>query len=224
MKDQTKLLVIWDVDGTLVDTAEHHYYAWKITAEKLGRAYGEKEFGETFGIRNPELVKILFGDRFSEEESRCIALEKEELYRQSIASDMELLPGVKELLDGFRRHGFLQAIGSSAPRANLDVILRVTGIGSYFQTSVSGDDVSRGKPDPEPFLLGAKTLGIAPKDCLVIEDAPAGIAGAKAAGMKSLAVCSPHHTKKELEALSPDLVVGDLTQITAEKLLKLFRS
>ena len=118
---------------------------------------------------------------------------------------MALLPGVPALLDHFVARGCRQAVGSSAPRGNLDLLLDVTGTRRYFDAVVSGDDVSRGKPDPEVFLTAAAKLGVAPDTCLVLEDAPVGVRAAKSAGMACWAVCS-HHSAETLRAAGTDAV------------------
>src|ERR1700722_12884681 len=110
---------IWDVDGTLVDTAELHFDAWKIACEELGRPFTRADFAATFGRRNPEIMKVLFGDRFGSAEVDAIGVHKEDLYREAaLKKGIVLLPGVRSLLEGLREIGFRQAIGSSAPRAN----------------------------------------------------------------------------------------------------------
>jgi beta-phosphoglucomutase len=142
---------------------------------------------------------------------------KETLYRESVRRDgVALLPGVPELLAAFAANGWPQAVGSSAPRGNLDLLLEATGTTHYFTAVVSGDDVTRGKPDPEVFLTAAAKLGAILTRCVVLEDAPAGIQAAKAAGMACVAVCS-HHPADVLTASGADVVVGSLTELTAER-------
>ncbi len=139
---------IWDMDGTLVDTAQLHYHAWKATADELGQPFSRADFAATFGQRNPEILRQLYGNRYSDAEVAKIGDRKEVLYRDAARRQgVELLPGVRPLLEGLHAAGFLQAIGSSAPRANLDLILEITGVASYFQAVVSMEDTQRGKPD-----------------------------------------------------------------------------
>ena len=133
-------------------------------------------------------------------------LRKETLYRDLVRRDgVSLLPGVAELLAGFAARGWPQAVGSSAPLGNLDLLLDATGTRHYFRAVVSGDDVARGKPEPEVFLTAAERLGVPPGACLVLEDAPAGVQAAKAAGMACWAVES-HHTADALRAAGADAV------------------
>lgn len=206
--------VIWDVDGTLVDTAELHFRAWQQLCSDLGLPLSRSDFAATFGRRNPEIIPQLFGNRFSPAEVAELGERKEELYRRAARAGVQPLPGVVRLLQEFRRHGRRQGIGSSAPRTNLDLILELTGLSPYFDAVVAMEDASRGKPDPEVFLVAARRLELAPHQCLVIEDAPAGVEAAKAAGMSCLAVaCVGHHSRDTLRAAGADRVVGSLEEV-----------
>src|SRR5438067_13216584 len=191
---------IRDMDGTLVDTAELHHHAWKATADELGQPFSRADFAATFGKRNPEILRQLYGSRYGDAEMAQIGDRKEVLYRDAARRQgVGLLPGVRPLLEGLHAAGFLQAIGSSAPRANLDLILEITGVASYFQAVVSMEDTQRGKPDPQVFLVAASKLGVVPARCVVFEDAPAGVQAAKAGGMKGVAVSFVgHHSEEKL--------------------------
>lgn len=199
--------VVWDVDGTLLDSAGQHFAAWAAYAASVGRPFTRADFAHTFGWRNPEIVRHLFDPHASDADCAAAGLAKETLYRDLVRRDgVGLLPGVPELLAGFAARGWLQAVGSSAPRGNLDLLLDATGTRHHFLAIVSGDDVTRGKPDPEVFLTAARLLGVPPADCLVLEDAPAGVQAAKAAGMACWAVLS-HHDADALRAAGADRVV-----------------
>jgi beta-phosphoglucomutase len=158
---------IWDMDGTLVDTAEQHFQAWLATCRTLGRDFTRADFAATFGRRNPEILKILFGDRFSPEEVQRIGDEKENAYRDAVRKGVTLLPGVDDLMKALQAAGWKQAVGSSAPRANLELMLELTGIDRYLAALVGAEDTSRGKPDPQVFLVAAKRLGVEPSHSIV---------------------------------------------------------
>src|SRR5205823_1621442 len=144
---------IWDMDGTLVDTAELHFAAWEQVCRELGRPFTRADFAATFGMRNPEILQILFPDRYSAAEVAAIGEHKEELYRSAARKQGVVpLPGVAALLGQLRRAGFPQAVASSAPRANLALILERTGLAAYFGAVVPAEDTQRGKPDPQVFL------------------------------------------------------------------------
>src|SRR5215213_755359 len=144
---------IWDVDGTLVDTAGLHFAAWERMSREMGRPFTREDFAATFGRRNPEIIRFLFRREFTDAEVLDIGERKENYYRAAAEAGVQLLPGVRELLDGLHARGVRQAVGSSAPRGNLDLILRITGSRQYFDAIVGMEDTHRGKPDPEVFLV-----------------------------------------------------------------------
>jgi len=214
--------VIWDVDGTLVDTAELHFAAWAKLAAEMGRPFSRSDFAATFGRRNPEIIHILFGQKYSDAEIAQIGETKENYYRAAAEKGVKLLPGVRELLDGLHARGVKQAVGSSAPRGNLDLILRITDSRQYFAAIVGMEDTTRGKPDPQVFLVAAQKLGVPPRRCVVLEDAVAGVEAAKAGGMKCVAVTFVgHHPPEKLAAAGADRVVKSFTEITAGEIVEL---
>ncbi len=214
---------IWDVDGTLVDTAEIHFAAWTDFAAAHGFPFTRADFAATFGKRNPEIVRQLFDPAASDERCADWGEEKERLYRAATdRAGVALLPGVGVLVTGLAAAGWAQGLGSSAPRANLDLILKHTSTTARFTAIVSGDDVSRGKPDPEVFLKAAAKLGVPPERCVVFEDAPAGVEAAKAAGMACVGVTFVgHHPADRLTAAGAELVVSSLETVTVEQVTRL---
>jgi beta-phosphoglucomutase len=216
------LAVIWDVDGTLVDTAELHFQAWDDMARAMGKPFSRADFAATFGRRNPEIIHQLFGHKFSDQEIADLGERKEELYRAAAARGVELLPGARALLEGLHAAGVKQAIGSSAPRKNLDLILRLTRTERFFEAVVSSEDTQRGKPDPQVFLVAAQKLGVAPLRCLVFEDAVAGVQAAHVGGMKCIAVrFVAHHDEEALRKAGADRVVDSLEQVSVQDLLNM---
>src|SRR6516225_640651 len=111
--------VIWDMDGTLVDTAELHFQAWVVLARELNKPFTRADFAATFGWRNPEIIPKLFGKHYTEQQIQELGDRKETLYREQAKKGVMLLPGARTLLEGLAAAGFGQGIGSSAPRANL---------------------------------------------------------------------------------------------------------
>lgn len=211
--------IIWDVDGTLVDTGELHFEAWAELCRTLNHEFTRADFAATFGRRNPEIFRILFGDRFSDAQIDELAFHKEELYRAAARRGVELLPGVRPLLEALREAGFRQAIGSSAPRANVELIAEVTQSGAYFDAVSCAEDTTRGKPDPQVFLVAAAKLGLPPTRCVVMEDAVAGVEAAHNGGMKCVAVSFVgHHPEEKLRAAGADLVVATLEAVTVQTL------
>lgn len=217
MPHLTRSAVIWDVDGTLVDTAELHFRAWVELCRDFGRDFTRADFAATFGRRNPEIIRHLFGDRFDDATINDLGDRKEELYRAAARQGVALLPGARELLEGLHAAGFRQAIGSSAPRGNIDLILALTGTGHCFEAVASAQDTQRGKPDPQVFLVAAEKLRVPPSRCVVMEDAVAGVKAAKAGGMKCVGVTFVgHHADESLRRAGADLVVKTLEGVTVE--------
>jgi beta-phosphoglucomutase len=216
MSDANGKAALWDMDGTLVDTAELHFQAWEAVCREHGRDFPRADFAATFGRRNPEIIHTLFGERFNDEQSAALADRKEEVYRAAASAGVVLLPGARTLLDDLHRAGFVQAIGSSAPRANLELILRLTGVARFFDAVIGSEDTQRGKPDPQVFLVAAERLGVPPARCVVFEDAVAGVQAARAGGMKAVAVrFVGHHAESALRQAGADLVVESLEQVSA---------
>jgi beta-phosphoglucomutase len=211
------------VDGTLVDTAELHFRAWVELAAAIEKPFTQADFTATFGRRNPEIIRALFDPTADEAMVADLGETKEQIYRATARREgIRLLPGVRELLDGIRLLGWRQAVGSSAPRANLELILSVTETGSYFDAVVAAEDTTRGKPDPQVFQVAAEKLGVPADQCVVFEDAVAGVQAAKAAGMKCVAVrFVGHHPAEVLQAAGADRVVECLTEINTADLRRL---
>lgn len=208
--------VIWDVDGTLVDTAELHFQAWVEVAREMQKPFTRADFAATFGRRNPEIIRELFGSHYTDQEIDALGRHKEILYRNAASRlGVDLLPGVRLLLEGLREAGFQQAVGSSAPRDNLDLILKLTGIEHFFTAIVAMEDTQRGKPDPQVFQVAAERLGTPPGGCVVIEDAPAGVQAARAGGMRCIAVrFVGHHDDITLRGAGANLVVQSLSEVS----------
>jgi beta-phosphoglucomutase family hydrolase len=214
--------VIWDVDGTLVDTAELHFAAWVRLAGEMGRPFSRDDFAATFGRRNPEIIRFLFRQEFSDAEVLDIGERKETYYRAAAEQGVRLLPGVREMLAGLHARGVQQAVGSSAPRGNLDLILRLTDSRHYFDAIVGMEDTERGKPDPQVFLVAAEKLGVPPGRCVVFEDAVAGVEAAKAGGMKCVAVTFVgHHPAEKLSAAGADRVVKSFSELSPDDVVGL---
>ena len=215
---------IWDMDGTLVDTAELHFAAWQEMGTLLGKPFSRADFTATFGKRNPEILRQFYGERFSEQEIDELGTKKEDVYKAAARKQgIELLPGARALLDGLKEAGFRQAIGSSAPRGNVDLrILPLTGTERLFDGIVAMEDTQHGKPHPQVFLLAAQLLGAAPRDCVVFEDAPAGVQAARAGGMKCIAVrFIDHHSEETPRQRGADVIGNSLPVVPVDDVKRL---
>lgn len=200
--------VLWDMDGTLVDSADCHWRAWHETMAKQGVSISHEQFLATFGQRNDSILRQWLGARATPDLVQRVGDAKETRYRHYVHQHgIAWLPGASEWVQRLHGQGWRQAVASAAPRANIETILDVSHRGEYFEEIVSAEDVQRGKPDPEVFLVGAKKLGVAPGRCIVVEDAAHGIEAARAAGMKSIGV---GHSGRLLKA---DLVVESLDRL-----------
>jgi beta-phosphoglucomutase len=214
--------VIWDVDGTLVDTAELHFAAWSRLSRDMNLPFTRADFDATFGWRNPEIIHQVFGTHYTAVEVADLGRRKEEFYRAAAREGVDLLPGARSLLEGLHAAGFRQAIGSSAPLENLDLILGLTDTRRFFDAIVSAEDTQRGKPAPEVFLVAAAKLGVPPGRCVVMEDAVVGAQAARAGGMKCVAVrFAGHHPEEALAAAGADLVVPSLEQVSVQTVRRL---
>ena len=183
------------MDGVLIDSGPFHFQAWReIFARECGRDFSVEEFRRTFGWRNPEMLRDVLGPDTSEEDIRRLAEIKESRYRELIRQDgaQLLLPGVLERLAQLEQDGWRQAVASSAPPENVMAILDVLPMRRYFGAVITAEDVTRGKPDPEPFLTAAQRLGVPPARCVVVEDAPAGVEAARRAGMACIGLLTTH--------------------------------
>jgi beta-phosphoglucomutase len=211
--------ILWDMDGTLVDSAEYHWQVWRDIMSREGSPITYQQFLATFGQRNDSILRPWLGEKATPELIQRIGDAKEALYREHVRQKgIAPLPGALEWVRLLHREGWRQAIASAAPRANIETILDVLHASRCFQAIVSADDVHRGKPDPEVFLVAATKLGVTPNHCIVVEDAQHGIEAARAAGMKSIGV---NQNDKQLSA---DVVVRSLEFLDANVFDTLLRN
>jgi HAD superfamily hydrolase (TIGR01509 family) len=203
--------VLWDMDGTLIDSEEFHWISWRNTLADEGITITREQFLSSFGQRNDSILPQWLGTAATPELIEKIAKAKEELYRHLIIRNgISPLPGVADWVDRLHKQGWLQAIASAAPRANVEAVLQALSATHIFQAIVSAEDVHRGKPDPEVYLMAASRVGVPPERCIVVEDAVAGIEGARRAGMRSIGVSrNGHH-------LGADVVVRSLDRLDSD--------
>jgi beta-phosphoglucomutase len=206
------------MDGTLLDSAEYHWLAWREALAAEGYALTREQFAGSFGQRNDTILRAYFGTDFPVSEIDRIGAIKETRYRELVrARGVETLPGVRRWLDRLSASGWRQAIASAAPRLNIDTILDALRLAGRFEAIVSAEDVQRGKPDPQVFLTAAGRLGVPPSQCIVVEDAPAGIEGAHRAGMRAIGLLTTHAD------LTADRVVRTLDELPDEAFDDLIR-
>ncbi|TYA69925.1 beta-phosphoglucomutase [Seonamhaeicola marinus] len=187
----SKIGVIFDLDGVIVDTAKYHYLAWKKLADDLGFEFTEEHNELLKGVSRVRSLEILLeigGISISEEKKQEYLISKNEDYLGFITKMQadEILPGASELLDFLDKEGIKYVLGSASKNAPL--ILRQIGLFDRFAGIVDGNSVSKAKPDPEVFLIGAEKLSLEPNKCVVFEDAIAGIEAANVANMTSVGI------------------------------------
>lgn len=183
--------VIFDWDGVVIDSSAQHERSWEILAEEISKPLPDGHFKLGFGKKNQVIIPEILGWATDSAEIATLSDRKEAIYRDLVRqSGVQILPGARELVSALRSEGIPRAIGSSTPRANLDAIFAATGLGELFDAVVCGDDVVHGKPAPDVFLLASQMLGLPPAECLVVEDAHAGIEAALRAGIPVLAVAT----------------------------------
>ena len=180
---------IFDMDGTLADTMPYHQLAWDALFVDLGVTVDRDDFFSwSAGLTNREILPRLLGHDFPLDELLAASEKKEAHYRELYRPALATIRGAVPFLQRTLAAGYLRAVGTAAPPDNVDLVLDGLNLREYFQAVVGGADVSHGKPDPEIFLRAAEKLGAAPADCVVFEDAPAGIEAARRAGMSCVVV------------------------------------
>ncbi len=201
--------LLWDMDGVIVDSGEYHFAAYVAVLGERGVKLDRKRYYSTlFGRRNWDILRDVLGD-LPEDEIRALARQKEEKFRELARGHIEPLPGAKELLHRAHKAGLKQSIVSSTPRENIELIVGSLGVRDELDAIVGEEDSERGKPDPQPFTTAAGRLGVACECCVVLEDAPEGIAAGKAAGMRTIAVATTRSVER-LNETGADLVVASL--------------
>ena len=205
--------VIWDLDGVIIDSADEHRRAWQRLAREEGIKLTDEDFWATFGKRNDDIIAILWGP-LSPEQVQLLRDRKEIYFRDLIRETAAPLPGSMELMRSLHEAGYLQALASSAPIENIQLISEVLGLERYLTALVSGETVPHGKPAPDIFLKAAQELHIEPSRSLVIEDAVAGVEAAHAAGMRCIAVAG----NRDLPGLrKAELMVKTLLEVDVKR-------
>lgn len=202
--------VLWDLDGTLVDSEEFHWLSWRDTMRGEGVELTYAQFLASFGQRNDRILAAWLpgSDR---ERAQRIGDQKETEYRRLVeAHGLNPLPGAREWLVALRDAGWKQSIASSAPGQNVVTMLQVLGLESHVDAIVSAEDVTIGKPDPQVFLKAAEKLAVPPARCVVVEDAAAGVEAGRRAGMRTIGVTRNGTLEADvfvasLEDLAPDV-------------------
>ena len=205
---------IFDWDGVIINSAEHHELSWERIAREIGKALPDGHFKAGFGMKNEVIIPELLKWESEPELIRGLSLRKEALYREIVRErGITALPGVEKWLQTLRAANIPCVIASSTHRENITATLEVLGFASFFQSIVTAEDVKRGKPDPEVFLTAAKRIGVSGSEGVVFEDALVGIAAGQAAGMRVVAVTTTNPRELLEHAYR---VVDRLDELTVE--------
>lgn len=215
----SSLGIIFDWDGVIIDSSRQHEESWERLAEEEGKALPADHFKVGFGRKNEWIIPAILKWTEDSEEISRLSLRKEAHYRQVVVDrGLVALPGVAEFLQRLKKAGIPSCVGSSTHRANIDTIMGVLGFEGLFGGIITAEDVSQGKPDPEVFLKAAAQTGCQPQHCVVFEDAMAGIAAARAGGMKVVGVATTHPAA---ELTMTDRVVHRLDELQVDDLREL---
>jgi beta-phosphoglucomutase len=206
---------IFDLDGVVVDTAKYHYIAWKSLANELGFDFTEEDNERLKGVSRMTSLDILLeigGVELDEQTKLELADKKNQNYLEYILkmTPEEILPGVKDFFNELKANGIKIALGSASKNAM--TILNQLELTGYFDAVVDGTHVSNAKPDPEVFLKGAELLGVSPSECIVFEDAEAGVEAAINGNMKCVGIGSPDVLGKA-NIVVPGFVGFSMTQL-----------
>ena len=220
---QSLCAAIFDLDGTLVDSYDAHYEAWRLISARHGVEVTIDEYYRHFGRRNEDLLRECWlragRGELTLDEIKELDHEKEAQYRALVTHRFPAMEGAREIVYALRAAGFRTAVGSSGPPENVARAIEGLELEGAFDAIVTGRDVVRCKPDPECFLLAAARVGVEPARCVVFEDAPAGIIAAKSAGMHCVAITSKGHTphlQRDADLILPNvraITVAAITQL-----------
>jgi beta-phosphoglucomutase len=202
--------VLWDLDGTLVDSADLHWISWRDTLAAEGHDITYQQFLDSFGQKNDRILPLWLGADTAAERVARIGEAKEAEYRRlALERGLTPLPGAADWLRRLHARAWKQAIASSAPLQNVEVMLQALGVGREIDAIVGAEDVTAGKPDPQVFLKAAAKLDVPVDRCVIVEDAAVGIEAARRAGIKCIGV-------SRTVALDADLAVRSLADLPSD--------
>lgn len=216
--------VVFDLDGTLVDSLNAHYNAWRdVVKEEFDLDITLSEFRELFGKAGYVIMSQYLSSKGVTADFREVAQKKHRLFRRKYVGDVGLLPGARELLEELADAGIPSGVATNSPSANMDAMLAETGIGSLITACVSADDVAKPKPDPAMLEKAAEMLGVSARECVAVDDAVSGIDAAKTAGMKTVLVLTGSAEMNGQVDGGADKVVKDMTEVKKADLFELFK-
>lgn len=215
-----KKAALFDMDGTLVDNTLAHVRAFEVFCARYGVEGWQQRLSQAYGMGNDDIMRLILPEELiCQKGVKALGDEKEAIYREIYAPEIHPVEGLRQLLERLNGAGIHCAVGSSGCRANVDFVLEKCRIGQWFEARISGDAVTHCKPDPEIYLKAAAAVGCDPADCVVFEDAKAGIESARRAGAGRIVALATTLPREVLEReTSADLVIdtfADLTDLDA---------
>jgi len=212
--------IIFDLDGTLVDSLPYHHESWRIFFKNNNLE--EHDFSEVLkeykGGGTLELMTSVFGDMYTKDELKKMTDDKEIIFRDIYKSKIYPIEGLKQFLDNLKKNNILLSIGSNAIRKNVLMTIEELSITNYFSSIICGDEVSRGKPDPEMFVKTLSNLNVSRDECIIFEDSIEGVKAAKNAHIKVIGVTSSQSSEK-LKSVGAFKTIDDYTKISLDNIL-----
>ncbi len=207
--------VIFDMDGVIIDTEPIHHHAFFTQFAELGITVSDELYASFLGSSTRNVFQRLKQEFALDQEVPALLQRKRELFNQAFDTDadLDLLPGVRALIQDLREHNVQLVLASSASKATIARVFNRFGLGSYFSHIVSGEDFVQSKPNPAIFLHAAELAQTPVSECIVIEDSANGVAAAKAAGIYCVGYASPHSAGQDLRLA--DRVIQDFTELSA---------
>ncbi|HEC21223.1 MAG TPA: HAD family phosphatase [Candidatus Peregrinibacteria bacterium] len=211
--------IIFDMDGVLANTMPIHFQTQHQALKEVGIDIAMSEIEANAGVPTKEMYQ-----KFKEEKGLDFDIEKAFqrkifLVNSFFRKEVEPIPGVVDLINQIQKAGFKIGLATSSPRETAEIILKTIRIHHYFEIITSFEDITKGKPDPEIFLLAAKKLGVNPEECVVVEDTRAGVTSAKAAGLKCVAFRNHHSGNQDLS--QADLVIENFENLEIDQIKNL---
>lgn len=207
--------VIFDMDGVIIDTEPIHHHAFFTQFAELGITVSDELYASFLGSSTRNVFQRLKQGFGLPQEVPALLLRKRELFNQAFDEDtgLDLLPGVRALIEDLQRHGVQMVLASSASKATIARVFNRFGLAPYFSHTVSGEDFAQSKPNPAIFLHAAELAQTPVTECIVIEDSANGVAAAKAAGIYCVGYASPHSAGQDLRLA--DQVIQDFSELSA---------
>ena len=210
--------IIFDMDGTIVDSMPFHEKAWSGFLEKKGKKYSTEEWNAIHHGTLLDIMPRIFGEGLHEQEYWDLGLEKEALFKEMYRGEVTPLPGLQALLESLKSAGIKTAVATAADRRNAGFTLDELGYHNYFNIVVTSNEVPAGKPLPDVYLFAAHCLKVNPENCIVFEDSSSGIESAHRAGMKVIGITTGI---KDMSALPVEFSIPDYENINLADLQKL---